>query len=278
VVEADLSDIRDTLFQDSTFQNSIEIPRLATAEEVSGLLKARKPYKAPGNDRIPNSFLRVMGPKLAEAVAQLVNACWALGHFLARFKEARTVVLRKPRKPSYSEPGAWRPIALLNTIGKLIESLMARRLSMAAEENRLLPDTQMGARPGRSTETALELPTAKVKTIWGSGQFVASLLSLDISGAFDTVNSTRLLDILRNKGFLGWVVRWVRAFMTDRETTLVIQGVETEAFPVPTGVLQGSPLSPILFLFYNSELLDLCQRPKEGLTAVGFAADVNMLA
>jgi hypothetical protein len=76
----------------------------------------------------------------------------------------------------------------------------------------------------------------------------------------------------------GWVVRWVRAFMTGRKTTLVIQGAETEAFLVPTGVPQGSPLSPILFLFYNSELLDLCQRPKEGLTAVGFADDVNMLA
>ena len=75
IVEADLSDIQDTSFQDSTFRNSLEITRLATAEEVSSLLKLRKPYKAPGNDRIPNGFLRAMGPKLAEAVAQLANAC-----------------------------------------------------------------------------------------------------------------------------------------------------------------------------------------------------------
>jgi hypothetical protein len=58
----------------------------------------------------------------------------------------------------------------------------------------------MGARLGRSTETALELLTAQVKTVWGSEKFVASLLSLDILGAFDIVNSTRLLDILRKKG------------------------------------------------------------------------------
>jgi len=98
-----------------------------------------------------------MGPKLAEAVARLANACWALGHFLARFKEARTVVLRKPGKPSYSNPGAWWPIVLLNTIGKLIKSLIAKRLSWAAEEYKLFPDTQIGARPGRLTEIALEL-------------------------------------------------------------------------------------------------------------------------
>lgn len=138
-----------------------------------------------------------MGPKLTKAVVQLANACWALRHFLARFKEARTVVLRKPSKPSYSDLGAWRPIALLNTIGKLIESLMAKRLSQAAKEHKLLLDTQIGARPGRLTKTALELLTAQVKTVWGSGKFIASLLLLDILGAFDTVNSTRLLDTLR---------------------------------------------------------------------------------
>jgi len=135
----------------------------------------------------------------------------------------------------------------------------------------------MGARPGRSTETALELLIAQVKTAWGSGKFVVSLLSLDISGAFDTVNSIRLLNILRKKGLPGWVVHWIRAFITNRRTTLVIQGSETEAFSVPAEVPQGSPLSPILFLFYNSELLDICQRPKKGLSAVGFADDINIL-
>ena len=53
----------------------------------------------------------------------------------------------------------------MNTIGKLIESLMAGRLSQAAEKYKLFLDMEMGARPGRSTETALELLTAQVKTI-----------------------------------------------------------------------------------------------------------------
>src|SRR5436305_3939131 len=136
----------------------------------------------------------------------------------------------------------------------------------------------MGARPGRSTKTALELLTGQVKTIWGSGKFVASLLSLDILGAFDTVNPTQLLYILRRKGLPGWIVQWIRAFMTDQKTTLIIQGTQTEAFLVLAGVPQGSPLSLVLFLFYNSELLDLCNQPKEGLSAIGFADDVNMLA
>ena len=41
-------------------------------------------------------------------------------------------------------PGAYRPISLLNTIGKLLEAVMARRLSFFAEKYGLLPDTQFG--------------------------------------------------------------------------------------------------------------------------------------
>ena len=59
-MEADLSDIQDPLLQDSSFSDSLEVSKLATADKVSSLLRARKPYKAPGNDCIPNGFLRAM--------------------------------------------------------------------------------------------------------------------------------------------------------------------------------------------------------------------------
>jgi len=85
-------------------------------------------------------------------------------------------------------PGAWRPIALLSTIGKVIETLAARRLSTLAEQEGLLPDNQMGNRTNRSTETALELLVEQIHTVWKTGNQVASVLLLDIAGAFDTVN------------------------------------------------------------------------------------------
>ena len=78
---------------------------------------------------------------MAEAIAKLASACWELGHYLQQFKEARTITLRKPEKPKYLDLGAWRPIALLSTIGKAIESLIAKRLGKAAEKNHLLLDT-----------------------------------------------------------------------------------------------------------------------------------------
>ncbi|KAI1003707.1 hypothetical protein K3495_g4497 [Podosphaera aphanis] len=106
----------------------------------------------------------------------------------------------KPQKPRYDTPKSYRPIALLNTIGKLLEKLVANRICKAAEEFNLLPEEQMGARPKRSMISAIELLTKQIHTIWGKDKKqVASLLSLDISGAFDNVSHERLVHNLREK-------------------------------------------------------------------------------
>ena len=126
-MKVDLIDIEDFLFSRESFlSNPIEVSQEATRDEVESILKARKPFKAPGIDGIPNGFLRAMGPQMARAIASLAIACWKLGHYPQQFKEARTITLRKPEKPKYLDPGAWRPIALLSTIGKVIETLIAK--------------------------------------------------------------------------------------------------------------------------------------------------------
>ena len=86
---------------------------------------------------------------------QIFAASIELGYHPQRWRSAKIVVLRKPGKPDYSLPGAYRPISLLNTLGKLLEAVIARRLSYLAEHYGLLPDTQFGGRPGRTTEQAL---------------------------------------------------------------------------------------------------------------------------
>jgi retron-type reverse transcriptase len=82
----------------------------------------------------------------------------------------------------------------------------------------------MGGRKGRFTETALELLIEQIYTIWTSKKHIATLLSIDILGAFDTINHIRLLDILRKKGLPTWIILWVQAFLKNRSTSLVFQG------------------------------------------------------
>lgn len=136
-------------------------------------------------------------------------------HFPQRFRSSRVVVLRKPGKPLAVQktPGGWRPIALLSTVGKVLEAIIGERIAGAAEERQILPEGQMGNRKGRSTALAIRLVTETVRAAWGQGA-IASLLQLDIKGAFDTVNHTRLLDTLRQQGFPPWLVRWIRSYLT----------------------------------------------------------------
>ena len=140
-----------------------------------------------------------MGDPLVRALQSLTTAVFKAQHFPMRFHAAWTIVLQKPSKPDYSEPGAWRPIALLSTLGKVIETLAARRLSDLAEQKNLLPDSQMGNRRNRLVETALDLLIEQIHTVWREGGQVASVLSLDIAGAFNTVNHLQLLDNLWKK-------------------------------------------------------------------------------
>src|SRR5207249_6715441 len=79
------------------------------------------------------------------------------------------------------------PIALENTTAKVHEKLLASQISQEAEERSLLPPTQMGARPKRSTLSALELIDETIRTAWKGKRKngnVVSMLSLDISGTF----------------------------------------------------------------------------------------------
>ena len=100
----------------------------------------------------------------------------------------------------------------------------------------------------------------QVDEVWATGG-VASLLSLDILGAFNTVNYVRLLDCLRRAKIPQRMILFVRSFLQDRQTSLVLGKEESRPFEVKQGVLQGSPLSPILFLFYNASLLELLHKP-----------------
>ena len=109
--------------------------------------------------------------------------------------------MKKPQKPDYSEPKAYRPIALLDTLGKALEAVISIRIREYAEVNRLLLEEQIGARKGRSVETALELITDAVYIVWSmGGANIASLLLLDIARAFDNVLHERLLHNLKVKG------------------------------------------------------------------------------
>src|SRR5438105_3042173 len=111
---------------------------------------------------------------------------------------------------------SYRPIALLNTIGKAMESIMAQRISYLADRYGLLPETHFGGRRGASAEHAIHLKLEKVNDARRAGQ-VPSLLLLDVAGAFNFVSRTRLLHNLRKRRLDDKVIKWITSFLSGRE-------------------------------------------------------------
>lgn len=245
-------------------------------EELQKILRKLPTGKAAGPDKIPNLMIKKCRGSLNAVLCKFFSACIGMGYHPKPFKHSITVVLKKPQKPDYTKAGAYRPIALLNTLAKVLEAIVAQRMSKAAEEKGLLPQSQMGARPGRSTTSALELITEQVHTVWRTNpKFVASMLCLDISGAFDNVSHQRLLHNIRLKGYPLEIVSFIQSFLQDRTTCLRLGEYQDQPRPQTTGIPQGSTLSPILFLFFASTLLPELEGRR--VTAMGFVDDTNIL-
>ncbi|KAL3418443.1 zinc knuckle [Phlyctema vagabunda] len=186
-------------------------------------------------------------------------------------------ILRKPGKSDYTSPKAYRPIALLNTIGKLIDSILARRISYVTEVYQLLPRTHIGGRQARLPEHALHMIIEKIYKAWYEPEpRVASLLLLDVLGAFDNVSHARLLHNLRKRRIDEKTVRWIASFLSDRTTTLSFDSYTSEECKTTTGIPQGSPLSPILYLYYNADLIDLGNQEAHTM-AVGYIDDIAII-
>ena len=105
-----------------------------TAQEIEDAIRKPGPDKAPGPDGITNRILVAALPALIPTLTQLFNRCLELGHHPPCFKESITVALTKPGKGDYGIAKAYRPIALLNTIGKALESVVSARLNWAVEQ------------------------------------------------------------------------------------------------------------------------------------------------
>jgi len=89
--------------------------------------------KAPGPNSLTNILLKGYREALAPLLSRIFTACLDIGYYLKLFKEPITVVLRKPQKPDYSKLGLYRPIALLNTLAKTLEAIVAKRMSRETE-------------------------------------------------------------------------------------------------------------------------------------------------
>ena len=212
--------------------------------------------KAPGPVGLGFEPLKIAYAAIPEYFHSLFEVLIRAGYYPKIWQEATIVIIKKASKPDYSTPKAYRPISLLNCLGKISEKIMATRLTHMAERYHLLDRLQIGGRPKRSAvDAAMYLATLidegnrKEKT--------TSTLCIDVKGAFDNVFKERILHMMRTMKLDQKTTRWVETFLSERMASLSFDKDSEKMSLIDTGIPQGSPVSPNLFLFYVSPLFEV---------------------
>lgn len=123
----------------------------------------------------------------------------------------------------------------MNTLGKIMDIVLVRRIQYITETYELLLYIHIGGRKNLSCEHTIHLLMEKVYKAWRRKK-VASLLMLDVSGAFDNISHARLLYNLWKRGLPLQLVHWIQSYLSNRRSRIRLnEGIGLE-FEVRTGI------------------------------------------
>jgi len=197
-------------------------------------------------------------------IINISDSCINLGHWPNYFKILTTIIIPKPNKSLYDHPKAFHPIVLLNTLGKLIEKVIAERLQFMVARNDFIYPSQLGSLKFKSTlDTGIAL-THIIRSGWAKGKSTSSL-AFDISQFFPSLNHRLLVLILEKAGLDLKVTAFFANYLVQRRTNYLWNNLSSPMFDVNVRVGQGSALSPILSTLYLSPLLYILENRLKNL-------------
>ena len=106
---------------------SDEYSRTITSEDTNKALKSLKNKTSPGEDTIPYIALKNLPEPAIEQLIKIFDICLKIGYFPKKWKCAIGKMIQKPNKPK-DNPASYRPISLLNCMGKLFEKIISNRI------------------------------------------------------------------------------------------------------------------------------------------------------
>ena len=224
---------------------SLRLHKLDVKTAISSLK-----IKAPGADGVSNMMLKKGGNKLANFLRKIFNMSLSLGYFPKCWKTAVVSPLPRPGK-DLSTAGGYRPISLLPVIGKLLETLIARRLASSLVKS-VIPACQSAFRKGHSTTDQI-FKLSQVAAMARNNREVLMAAFIDFEGAFNAVWHDGLRFKLNTCNVINAeTTRWISSFLRDREFRVKIGSQLSAPAHIEAGVPQGSALSPILFTLKSS--------------------------
>jgi hypothetical protein len=188
------------------------------------------------------------------------------------------IPIPKTATPSL-DPSKYRPITLLPVIFKIFESLLQKRLSKWLEENSLLAEAQAGFRHKRGIYDSLSVVRILSENAAASHTPLYFGL-LDTQKAFDTVWREKLFHKLYKDNINPRLLHLIMACYNSSQISIKTNAFIGVPFHTTLGVLQGSVLSPTLYIYYINNLLVELEQVVSSLctNTRAFADDILLIA
>jgi hypothetical protein len=196
-----------------------------TEDEVFKIIKNLDIGKANGPDGISNRLIKETSSSIAAPLAKLLNKSFDLAKVPSIWKEANlSPIFKKDDKSLVSN---YRPISLLNCLGKIQERIVFQKIYRYLKINNLLTWKNSGFKELDSAMNQLLFITDKIHRALEEGKEI-TLVFLDVSKAFDRVWHSGLLHKVRCMGIEGRLFDWLCNYLSDRKIRVVINGQKSD--------------------------------------------------
>ncbi|UYV77830.1 hypothetical protein LAZ67_15002500 [Cordylochernes scorpioides] len=226
-----------------------EISPLEIAREIASL----KNNKAAGYDSIPNEAIKALPENGLILLSNLFNKILTKSQVPSQW--SKTIIQPILKNGDPNAPSNYRGIALISNLSKLFTSILKNRLSNWIENRKLIAENQAGFRRGYSCQDHIFTLTSLIQMTLNRKRRKLYAFFVDLKKAFDTVPHLLLWRKLALVGLSGRFIKLIQNYYAQMMAAVRWNGSFTEFIKIQSGVLQGEPLSPYLFIIFINDLV-----------------------
>ena len=222
-----------------------------TDEEMQNALLHLKNKKCSGLDGIPAEVLKSQTTVLSNSLCLLFNYMMDKGEFPEEWVKGLTIPI--PKGGDKKNPENYRRITMLPVLGKLFETIVNIRLVFMKNALKMVDPFNGGFKKGSMTSDNIFVLSGCIDKARATNQPLY-VCFVDFKRAFDSVNRQLMFYKLLQRGIDGKIVKLLRNMYKNTKTKVCVNGLLSNLITDETGVNQGGPNSPDMFVDFLCDI------------------------